>query len=947
MDQRPESENRSARDIQAVHGIRTGEASAPHPAVPGPNKRRDRKGMSPTSAALIVGGCLTAVTALYVLAVERTDDHARFVRQSSRIRAEIERRMSYYSFGLTGAKGLFAASKSVERDEFRAFVGCRDLRVEYPGALGLGFIEYLKRTELDPFLKVTRADGAPEFEVATAGDASDLMVVKYIEPLAENLAALGFDIGQDPLRRAAPEQAVVTDRVELTGPIHLRQARQGVGLLILRAVFRNGMPTETIEQRWAALQGWVYMPLLPSGIMAGIAASSDGQVDFEIFDGPHPDRARELYDDNEHLSGLRGRIGAAAFAGRTFSRCEHMQIVGRTWTICTSTTPSFDAASERAAAALTALGGFVVTSLAVGVARGSARRREILDSQRNETQFRELADATPVMVWATDPRGEVFYVNAEWLGFTGRSSEWEFGQGWRKSLHEDDRDRQAEEFRAAFDAQNPFDSTYRLRRRDGMYRWITSRGVPRFSESGEFLGYIGGAIDIHDRKIAEDILRMTRDELADTNRSLESARAAAESANRTKSEFLANMSHEIRTPMTAMLGYTELLWEEGDLARAPAHRVEAIRAIQRNGAHLLQVINDILDISKIEAGLLSVERVATSPMRIVEETISLMRLRAAGKNLALTVTCDVPIPETIPSDPVRLRQILMNLISNAIKFTEKGGVSLTVGLDRKDPTTPVLQVSVKDTGIGISSEHADKLFQAFAQADNSVTRRFGGTGLGLHISQRLARMLHGDITVRSEVAVGSTFTLTLPTGPLDGVRLVDPANTIVDGAAHPAPSSTSPTTRDASPLPSADRGALAHCRILFAEDGLDNQRIIAFHLRKAGADVTIVDNGRKAVETLTIDGTFAGTLRDPPPVDLILLDMQMPEVDGYTAARTLRSRGFRRPIIALTAHAMSEDREKCLKAGCDEYLTKPINRDKLIDTVRHWTPDRVPTAPSA
>ncbi len=415
---------------------------------------------------------------------------------------------------------------------------------------------------------------------------------------------------------------------------------------------------------------------------------------------------------------------------------------------------------------------------------------------------------------------------------------------------------------------------------------------------------------------------------AEQARELAEARNAAEQSSRAKSEFLANMSHEIRTPMTSILGYADLLLHDPDILQQPERRVETIRTIQRNGEHLLTVINDILDISKVESGKLEVERIITSPMQIVHEVMSFMQVRASEKKLSLKVHWDGEIPETVCSDPVRLRQILINLVGNALKFTDQGGVKIYVKLLHRDQPAPQMSFAVSDSGIGLTPEQTQRLFQAFSQADTTTTRKFGGTGLGLIISKTLAEMLGGDITVESEFGVGTTFTATVATGPLDGVALSHPQDETFQKLLAPKPAS--------SPPRAAGQKRLSDVRVLLAEDGPDNQRLIKFVLKKAGADVTVVENGRLAVEQFTTDGTTSGPLRDEPPFDIVLMDMQMPEMDGYTAAGILKAKRNRVPVIALTAHAMENERSKCLSAGCDDFATKPINRQGLIDCIAKW-----------
>ena len=388
---------------------------------------------------------------------------------------------------------------------------------------------------------------------------------------------------------------------------------------------------------------------------------------------------------------------------------------------------------------------------------------------------------------------------------------------------------------------------------------------------------------------------------------LEERVVEADAANRAKSEFLANMSHEIRTPLTAVLGYADLLL---DLDVSASDRVNYVQTIRRNGEHLLTVLNDLLDLSKIEAGKMTIEAAEVSPAQIAVDVASLMRVRALAKELDLTVRFVTPVPERIRCDGTRLRQILMNLVGNAIKFTARGTVAIEVACHGADGPVPNLMFEVVDDGIGMTAEQMERLFVPFAQADGSTTRRFGGTGLGLVICKRLAEMLGGAIDVDSQPGRGSRFTLSVATGPLDDVEMLDG----IHEACVEEPKG--PAAR--APL----RGS-----VLLAEDGLDNQLLVSALLRRAGARVTIVENGRLAVErALAAEAEGA-------PFDVVLMDMQMPELDGYGATATLRARGYRWPIIALTAHAMASDRERCLAAGCTDFLTKPIERARLIETV--------------
>jgi len=422
-------------------------------------------------------------------------------------------------------------------------------------------------------------------------------------------------------------------------------------------------------------------------------------------------------------------------------------------------------------------------------------------------------------------------------------------------------------------------------------------------------GWIAIARDLGERRQLR-AERNRRESLEEANSALRQAMLHAEQTTRIKTEFLANVSHEIRTPMTAILGFTEVLLEEAGRAGAPAATVEALRTIQRNGDYLLALLNDILDLSKIESGRLEVERVTFSPVAVVREVERLMRVRAEAKGVQFHIDFDGAVPEHVQGDPTRVRQILINLVGNAIKFTEIGEVRLRVRL-RDEPAPAHLRFEVADTGIGITPAERSKLFRPFGQADSSTTRRYGGTGLGLTISKRLTDLLDGTIEVESEPGHGTQFRVEIPAGDLNGVARVAPAP---------------PSAEEA--LGSAEDEPQLSGTVLLVEDGLDNQRLIELLLRRVGLDVVIAENGQQAVERVR-ESRLSGR-----SFALVLMDMQMPVMDGYTATRILRRQGYDAPIVALTAHAMDTERSRCLSAGCDDFATKPIDRPRFFALLR-------------
>jgi signal transduction histidine kinase/CheY-like chemotaxis protein len=468
-------------------------------------------------------------------------------------------------------------------------------------------------------------------------------------------------------------------------------------------------------------------------------------------------------------------------------------------------------------------------------------------------------------------------------------------------------------------------------------RWVRAESRTRQDHRGAVSGLFGTIMDVTADVDREEALRLARAEAEEASAQLRTINAVledattrandmaaqAEMASYAKSEFLANVSHEIRTPLTAILGYTDLLRDDLMVSSGSTRQLDAVDTIRRAGEHLLIVLNDVLDLSKIEAGSMVIETIPTDLPALLLEVDGLMQARVAPKGVVLRTHLESPVPERIHTDPTRLRQILMNVLGNAAKFTDAGSIDVQVRVlsAAEDFAVDMLRIAVTDTGPGMTPAQAASLFQPFTQADASVTRRHGGTGLGLTICRRLAELMEGRVYLaHTAPGVGTTFVIELPLEAVAEARRVTALPIAAPSLAHGG----------ARPPILAPSAITLRGRVLLAEDGPDNQRLIGHYLRTAGATVTIVENGALALEAMR-DAMATGT-----PYDLLVTDMQMPELDGYSLAKALRQQGVTTPIIALTAHAMAEDRTRCLSAGCDDYVRKPIDRAALLGACARW-----------
>jgi PAS domain S-box-containing protein len=533
----------------------------------------------------------------------------------------------------------------------------------------------------------------------------------------------------------------------------------------------------------------------------------------------------------------------------------------------------------------------------IGVNMDVTERKRAEDTLRaSEEQFRQLAENVREVFFIQTPDPvRTAYISPAYDEIWGRSRQelYDRPEAWIESVHADDRERAGRVFAKCMEGF-PTDLEFRVTRPDDTVRWIHARCFPVFDSKGRFIRAVGIAEDITERRrVLDEILR---------------ARTAAEAANRVKSEFLANMSHELRTPLNGILGMTKLALETD----AISDQREFMGMVNVSAESLLTVINDILDFSKIEAGKLDFESIEFNVRESIEAGLKALAIRAHERGLKLNCSVRPEVPTVLVGDPSRLRQVIVNLVGNAIKFTDRGEVTVDVQVDSAEPSSALLRVSVMDTGVGIPQEKQSSIFDAFTQADGSTARRYGGSGLGLTISRRLVEMFGGRLWLDSSVGKGSTFHFTALFG-VPAVQITLPPPVIHRSAPE----------------------AMKPLRILLAEDNRVNQIVVVRLMEKRGHSVEVASNGREALEKFRLGG-----------FDLLLMDVQMPQMDGFEATAAIReiekSEAAHIPIIAMTAHAMKGDRERCLAAGMDGYISKPFQIDELMKEI-----ERLPQLTSA
>jgi len=566
-----------------------------------------------------------------------------------------------------------------------------------------------------------------------------------------------------------------------------------------------------------------------------------------------------------------------------------------------------------AAALLLAVGAFVVFCRVLWRKMESAARmdgRSVAAQAETEQRLRYALESTGDGIWDWNvPTGAVRH-NLRWCELLGLGDDFMAHEVdvFVDHIHPDDRGRVMAAVQASLEGVSGYSSVHRMVRTDGSSIWVLDRGrVVERDAQGNALRMVGAMSDINEQKLSEDALRRSNQELAQATQHALFLARQADAANVAKSEFLANMSHEIRTPMNGVIGMTRLLLD----TQLDLEQRRCTEIVRNSAESLLEILNDILDLSKIEAGKLTVEALDFSLRSTMGDFAAMMSSRAKERGLVFACEMDPSTPDRVRGDPSRLRQILVNLAGNAVKFTHSGSVSVFVRVESEIDRGWILRFSVRDTGIGIPAEKRDLLFRKFSQLDTSTTRKYGGTGLGLAISKQLAEMMGGEIGVESQEGAGAEFWFT--------VRLGAPTDS-VHSSVHEE--SEKPRTM------ARRRGA----RVLVVEDNPTNQLVALGMLKKLGVRAQAVPDGMAALDAL-----------EEESYDLVFMDVHLPGMDGYETTRRIRDArsGVRRrdiPVVAMTANAMQGDRKRCLDAGMDDYVTKPVVPEDLELVLDRWLP---------
>lgn len=953
---------------------------------------------------------------------------AQFDRITQVLVAGTSERIGQTLHGLLAIRGLYASSETVTRAELETFVACHELEREFPGAIGMGFIERVLRSDVDAFVERERLDGCPDFAIRTVPGVdlppeseNDLYVIKHCFPRSRNASAWGLDIGSEQRRRNAAEAAVFTGQPTITQKIQLvqDQGRQ-TGFLLFLPVFRHGTSPHTPEARAAELEGLAYMPILLEEAVAGIFDTTGGMLDFEIFDGTVPSSAARLYDHDRHLEQVDGTIDDSHFAERMFRTATVLAVGGHKWTISTSTTPAFEKSVHSGLPLMIALGGTAMTMLLAGLAMSlgvshwrsvelAHAKQQAEDAMReNETIFRALNGHSIVSI--ADTGGRIVQVNDEFCRISGYPREELIGKDHRV-LNSGTHPREFwQNVWKTILSGRAWQGEVCNRAKDGSLYWVQTVMAPCRDAEGRVVNFISIRNDITARKQYEQKLLESADLIERKNRDLA---AMAERAHR----VVDDVSHEFRTPLAVIKEFSSII-SDGLAGPVSEQQTKYLKIMSAAVVDLNHMVEDLLDSSKLRAGRLRVDR----RPQCMKQVFAAGRVTLARKASNRCIVIEEKVEEGLPpvfADEEKVRRVISNLMTNAIKFSpENGVIELSA---RRGPREGEVTVSVTDHGPGLSQEDINRLFGRFQQVSTARNVSAKGFGLGLSIAQELAWLNLGKLSVVSEKGKGATFSFTLPvnephailehyfetigcsdrpdpttvllratatdkgepgephaflasvTYPTD---LVLPAVERTDDAAEAEArprawwvlGRTSSAEKWANRIREARTALLGHegvelsqlqidavgswrhpeeldrareaviervagrenmnARVLIIDDEWTIQQALQARLMAHGFEVLMACDGPSGIETA----------RQQHP-DVILLDLRMPDMDGFEVLQHLRAtpEASSIPVIFLTANVQDTVKQKALSAGAAGFLPKPYEPTVVLEAIRRAT----------
>ncbi len=817
---------------------------------------------------------------------------------------------------LHSVNAFFEASNFVDRDEFRAFTS--PLLARQPGIQALEWIPRVTADRRAEFEQSARADGLTDFVITqrsadgTRVKADDRAVyhpVFYLEPLEGNEAALGFDLSSDPARRQALEQAAETGLVVASPRVKLvQQGRERDGVLLFFPRYRRDAPVSTAQERRDNLVGSILGVFRTADFLASAVSLFElANIDIRLEDESAAEDRRVLAVHAPRPDGAAAARAGVEDSSSPLRQAAAFDVGGRTWRVTCSPAPAFFARRRSIMPLSALLIGLLFSLVLAGYVHrigGEASRVNRLVKERtaelraSEERFELAVSGSSDGLWDWNVLTNEVYYSPRFktlMGYEDHEIDNVF-ESWETRLHADDRGPVLDAIRAHIEDRVPYDVEYRLRTKSGIDRWFRARGQAVWNDEGRATRMAGSITDITDRKLAEAQLRKT-------NQQLEAAREAADAANHAKSEFLASMSHELRTPLIAIIGFTDGLLQRVDKHPLTDHQKNRLSRVKLAGQHLLSLINDVLDIAKVEAGEMRVNATTFDAGDLAGEVGDLTEALVADKpGVTFSLKSDGGVPP-VHSDRDKIKQILVNLLSNAVKFTEDGSVTLLVQRDGAS-----VLFSVEDTGVGIPQAEVHKVFDKFHQVGG--VHQEGGTGLGLALCRQFADLLGGVLTVRSVEGQGSTFTLSVP-AHLDETA---PDHTLV--------------IRQIRERARSSESGPGQRVVLCVEDNPNNMLLLQDYLSEAGCHVIPLFDSADAIKVAESESP-----------DLVVLDVMMPGLDGWELLRRLKSNPRTRDVPVILATAI-DDEDLGLSLGASDYLTKPIDKSQLLESI-----DRVGSTP--